>query len=83
MKSRVYSPKLLPLIQSLSATLADIEFAHEREMERLEGPADDWALQQRRMDLEQAYRERRAPYVEQLAELQARVRAGMPDSDAA
>ena len=83
MKNHVYSPELLPLIQSLLATLADIDFAHEREIERLERRVDDWAVKQRRMAMEQAHRERRAPYVQQLAELEARVGAGMPDLDTA
>ena len=84
MNCRCYSPSLLPLMQSLAATLADIDFAHEREVEALETRGGDPALKERRRRaLEQAHRERRAPCVQQLAELESRVRQGMPDLDAA
>jgi hypothetical protein len=84
MKIQVYSPSLLPLMQTLSATLADIDFAYERELELLEERGGDPAPKERRRKaLEQAHRERRAPYVQHLAELESRVGAGMPDLNAA
>jgi hypothetical protein len=80
MNNQPYSPSILPLMQSLAATLADIDFAHERDIEFIEGRAGDPALKARRLrTIKQEHRERRAPYVQELAALQSRVCEGMPD----
>jgi hypothetical protein len=39
---RLYSPAIQPLMQNLLATLADIDFAHQREVERVtDGSGDE------------------------------------------
>ena len=80
MKNQLYSPSILPLMQSLAATLADIDFAHERDIEFIEGRAGDPALKARRLRaIKQEHRERRAPYFQELAALQSRICERMPD----
>jgi tryptophanyl-tRNA synthetase len=72
---RMYSPELQPLLQSLLATLADIDFEHERERDNINGRAMDMNLKIRLLEkLKQHHRERREPYLEQLAILQERIR---------
>jgi hypothetical protein len=72
MNNVFYSPSALPLMQSLLATLADIDFAHECELQRLATGSGDPALKGRvRAQLEASHRERRAPYVQQLGTLEA------------
>jgi hypothetical protein len=74
MNDHFYSPSALPLMQSLLATLADIDFAHECELQRLATGSGDPALKGRvRAQLEASHRARRAPYVQQLGVLEARI----------
>jgi hypothetical protein len=80
MNNQPYSPSILPLMQSLAATLADIDYSYERDIEFIEGGTGDPALKARRLRaIKQEHRERRAPYVQELAALQSRVCEGMPD----
>ena len=75
---RMYSPSLQPLLQSLLATLANIDFEYERERERLSDRTMDMALKARVLEkLEQQHRERREPYVQQLSVLQDRIWQGL------
>jgi hypothetical protein len=68
---RMYSANLQPLLQSLLATLADIDFAYERERERISKNSNDLNLKIRVLErLKSQHRERREPYMMQLAELQ-------------
>jgi hypothetical protein len=77
MDSRLHSPSILPLVQSLAATLADMDFVHQRELEAIDGGRGDAALKERRRRaLERAHWERRAPYVQQLAVLRCRADEG-------
>ena len=72
---RMYSPELQPLLQSLLATLADIDFEHERERDNINGRAMDMNLKIRLLEkLKQHHRQRREPYLQQLAILQERIR---------
>ena len=82
MNNKLYCPDIQPLMQSLLAILADLDFAHECELERIETGSGDAAMKERlRSRLEAQHRERRAPYVHQLGRLQARIRDEMPDVD--
>ena len=72
---RMYSPDLQPLLQSLLATLADIDFAHQSDIETVRNSsAEEWLKQTTIRKLQQRHRERREPYVRQLKALQARIR---------
>ena len=74
--SRVYPPELLPLLQSLLATVADIDFEHESDVETVRNSsADEWLKQTTIRKLQECHRERRMPYVQQLESLQRRLRA--------
>ncbi len=80
MKNRIYSADIQPLMQNLLATLADIDFAHECELQQIETGSGDAALKEGlRAKLDASHRERREPYVQQLASLQARIKSKMPD----
>jgi hypothetical protein len=66
---------LVPLVQSLSGTLANIDFEHERELQRLlQIKGDPSVTEQPRTKLTQRHQERREPYIQQLALLRARAR---------
>jgi hypothetical protein len=72
----VYSPDLQPLLQSILAALADIDLVHDSEVAIIrDSAADEWLKQTVIRKLDERHRERRAPYVRQLAALEARIRA--------
>jgi hypothetical protein len=72
---RMYSPELQPLLQSLLGTLADIDFEYERECDHLNCRTMDMNLKIRLLEkLKQHHRQRREPYLQQLAILQERIR---------
>lgn len=71
---KIYSPTYQPLLQSLLATLADIDFDYEKEREKLRTAAPDTSLELRALErLKARHRERREPYIQQLAVLQERM----------
>ena len=71
---------ILSLMQNDLATLADLDFAHERELRRIDASSAGAALKARlRGEFEGSHRERREPYVQQLGALEARIKAVMPD----
>jgi hypothetical protein len=73
-QARMYSPDLQPLLQSLLGTLADIDFEYERERDNVNGRAMDMNLKIRLLEkLKQHHRERREPYLQQLAILHERI----------
>ena len=73
---RVYPPELQPLLQSILAALADIDFVHESEVTIIrDSDADEWLKQSVIRRLKEHHRERRAPCVRQLAALEERIRA--------
>ena len=72
---RMYSPDLQPLLQSLLGTLADIDFEYERECDQINSRTMDMNLKIRLLEkLKQHHRQRREPYLQQLAILQERIR---------
>ncbi|MEE1655020.1 hypothetical protein VB618_02340 [Microvirga sp. CF3062] len=71
---RIYSPAFQPLLQSLLATLADLDFDYEKEREKLSNTAPDASIKIRALEkLKNRHRERRDPYIQQLAVLQKRM----------
>lgn len=75
---RVYPADVQPLMQALLATLADLDFAHERELSKVRNSTTDPSLKaQMIIGLEQRHRERRHPYVQELTALEARMRLAL------
>jgi len=71
-----YPPDFLPLLQSLLATLADIDFEHESDIETVRNSAaDEWLKQTTIRKLQERHQERRAPYVRRLDGLQKQIQA--------
>ena len=71
---RIYSPSYQPLMQSLLATLADLDFDYEKEREKLSSTTPDANIKIRALEkLKTRHRERREPYIQQLAILQQRI----------
>ncbi len=75
--SKYYPPDLLPLIQSLLATLANMEFAYEMECEKVGGCTDIMLKARVLARLKAEHRARREPYLHQLAVLQERAYRGV------
>jgi len=71
-RRRIYSPDVQPLLQSLLATLADLDFDYERE--RISRSTEDSDLRVRLLrKLADKHRERRDPYIRHLTVLQSRI----------
>ncbi len=71
----VYPGEFQPLLQSLLATLADIDFAFERDLETARSASTEESLKRRIIErLVDRHRERREPYIQQLTTLQCRIR---------
>ena len=73
--ARIYSPDLQPLLQTLLATLADLDIAFEADLKSARNTTRDETL--RRKVIEKLYErhgERRFPYVRQLEALQEQVK---------
>ena len=67
-----YSADVQPLLQSLLATLADLDFDSERERERVGSSTNDPKFRESLLrKIEERHRERREPYVRHLELLQA------------
>jgi hypothetical protein len=71
---RSYAPETLPILQSLLATLADLDFAYERERDRISRSTKDPSVRARALrTLEVEHHERREPYIRNVALLQGRI----------
>ncbi|ANY84021.1 hypothetical protein BB934_37800 (plasmid) [Microvirga ossetica] len=71
-----YPPELQPLRQTLLATLASIDSAHEGDVETVRNSTvDEWLKQDVIRRLEEGHRERRVPYLRQIEELESCIRA--------
>jgi hypothetical protein len=71
---RLYAPEIEPMMQDLLRTLANIDFEHDMELDKLERSGTDAALKQKIADkLKERHRERREPYIRHLTELQNRM----------
>ena len=72
-----YPDKLLPHIQDMLATLADIETRYEVERERLQMQGDSDLARHRAAEIEKRYRRERDSCVRQLAALHEKLKATM------
>lgn len=73
---RTYSASITPLLQTVLATLADIDLAFECDLETIENSNADEALKAQAIEkLRERHRERRAPYARQLAKLERQIKA--------
>ena len=69
-----YPPDFLPLLQLLLATLADIDYEHESDIETVRNSAaDEWLKQSTIRKLQERRHQRRAPYVRKLEGLQKHI----------
>lgn len=74
--ARLYPSELLLSLQSLLATVADIDFEHESDVETVRNSStDDWLKQTVIRTLEERHRQRRAPYIGRLERLERRMQA--------
>ncbi len=72
--NRAYSPDILPLLQSVLAALADIDFAHEKSLDGIrQSPADDAQKSAAIAKLRQQHRDMRAPLIHELTALRERI----------
>jgi hypothetical protein len=66
-----YSPDILPLLQSLLSTLADIDFEFQKDRETILSSTTDELLKQRAIaTLKRCHQERRAPYLREIERLE-------------
>jgi hypothetical protein len=73
---RVYDPEILPRLQSLLATLADLDVAQGSNLLVIESrPMDDARKDQLIADLWQTHCKRRAPYLREIEALRERMDA--------
>ena len=71
---RIYTPELQPLMQSLLATLANIDLEYEHEIKRVGRSSTGAGVKTYLMErLKERHRERRSPYVRELAALEQRI----------
>jgi hypothetical protein len=69
-----YSPDILPLLQSLLAVLADIDFEFQKDRETILKSAIDEPLKQRAIaTLAEQHHERRDPYLQEIDKLERQI----------
>jgi hypothetical protein len=72
---RITPPEMLPRLQSLLTTLAEIDIAHQGDIETVRSSTtEEWLKQTVIRRLEASHRRRRAPYLRQLEALEERIR---------
>ena len=70
---RRHSPSVLPLLESLRATLANIDWEHEHEVAKLRRSTAPASVKTRVLaGIDQRHKDRREPYARHLAILQQR-----------
>jgi hypothetical protein len=79
---RLMPAEFQPAIQAILSILADIDFAHEHELEKVERSVLDERFKTKLIaKLNQLHRQRRQPYAHELLYLQERTRSFLdPDS---
>jgi hypothetical protein len=71
-----YSSDILPLLQNILAELADLDFAHEKNLDRIrQSPADDAEKSAMIVRLRRQHRDMREPFVHELTTLRERIDA--------
>jgi hypothetical protein len=74
-ESAIFPPDLQTLLQSILIEIANIDFAYESDVEVVQNSTTDEVLKKQVvLNLHQHHRERREPYLVQLATLQDRIR---------
>jgi hypothetical protein len=69
-----YSPDILPLLQSLLAALADIDFEYQKDRETiLKSPIEEPLKQRAVATLAKRHNERRDPYLRELDKLERQI----------
>ena len=69
-----YSPDILPLLQSLLAALADIDFEYQKDRETILKSAIEEPFKQRAIaTLAKRHHEQRAPYLREIDELEREI----------
>ena len=72
--NRVYSPDILPRLQTILADLADIDIAFEKSLEAVKHSSDDEERKSEMIaSLWRQHREQRAPYIQELIALRERI----------
>jgi DNA-binding transcriptional MerR regulator len=72
--NRVYSPDILPRLQTILADLADIDIAFEKSLEAVKHcPDDEERKSEMIAGLWRQHREQRAPYIQELIALRERI----------
>jgi hypothetical protein len=71
----VYHSNLLPALQALLATLADLDLSFESDVQTVRNSTTNEALKREVIErMREEHRARRAPYVRQMAALEERLR---------
>lgn len=71
LNTRMYSSDILPVMQSILSTLANIDYEHDCELEQLENSQTPLEIKNHiAAKLKERHRERREAYVQHLANLQ-------------
>ncbi|ANY76966.1 hypothetical protein BB934_00985 [Microvirga ossetica] len=69
-----YSSDILPLLQNILAELADLDFAHEKNLNRIrQSAADDAEKSAMIVRLRRQHRDMREPFVHELTTLRERI----------
>jgi hypothetical protein len=70
-----YSPDILPLMQSLLRTLADIDFEFQKDLETVAKSSIEEPLKQRAIaTLKRRHQERRAPYLREISTVEQQMK---------
>ena len=73
-REKFYSPDILPQLQTVLSDLADIDFAYEKRLASIKrSGADENRKNEMIASLWHRHREQRAPFIQQLTALQARI----------
>lgn len=69
-----YAPDILPMLQSLLRTLADIDFEFRKDLETVQQSLAEESLKERAIaTLKERHQARRAPYVRDINKLEAQI----------
>lgn len=73
-REKFYSPDILPMLQTVLADLADIDVAFEKSLDAIKhSEGDEGRKSEMKASLWHQHRQRRAPYIQELMTLRARI----------